>query len=1625
MRFLRGMFTLVIVLVAITGRPAYAEYNVCKEHVLTAPGNPTEMEWNQCMQSCTLWLISKSVGTIGCMIGVCKDRCNAAMQEGACAGDPIDLYTGNNIQTEIDYRSNTKAPLEIVRHYNSSNLMPSGNFGKNWSGLGTKTIKTRRYGTGSSAYDIYTVTGENGQTARFFYNGTNFYPESPSTTLTLNFNGIEWSLKTTDGVVEKYPFDFTVYNATGAHTALLASATFPEGITHTYLYDSNSRIQSITHNQSQQQLSFTYYSNTARIHTITAPGGRVFSYEYDLSENLTKVFYPSNTGSPFRQYHYDDPNFSHALTSLTDENGDLYATWTYDSTSGRAISSYNGTETDAAGKVDIEYDTGSTIVTNGAGQQTIYRFDNVIFNGANALEAGGKVRLKEVEGSPTSNCLGGTKSIAYDPDTGFVDTVTDRRGTITNYDHNAKNQETTRTEAFGKEEARTINTTWHPTLTHLKTDVEIVGNHKTHFEYFDNGLVHTKTETDLTNFTVPYSTNGRTRTWTYEYTYHDEEQTSVSSITINGPRDDVNDISVMRFNSSGLLTSASRHVSSDLVLETSITEHTSDGLPKVIVDENGVVTTLTYTPRGWLESRSVATTMGNIVTSYQYDNVGQVERTSMPNGVALNYEYDAAHRLKKIYTDDNERIEFDLDSFGNHKVERVISSSEVVRKLTKVEFDDLGRLWKRIGIEGQELQKNGYDENGNLTTITNNKLVGIVNAFDALNRIKSKTERDTGFVEYKYDVQNNLTSVIDQKGLTTAYVIDGFGRRIQESSPDRGVIVYRYDLADNLTKVTDARSVVTDYTYDALNRIKTVTYPTSSADNTTYFYDEINTDGVTNKGKGFITSATGANGNSTKWVYNDLGRITRDVRIIGTQTYRTKYDYDTASNLKNVTYPSGREVEYQPDTKNRIGLVRTRKSASDSWINLASNIAYEPFGPIKSFTYGNGLTENLTFDQHYQPDLMQTLNGGSSVQNIDYGFNLNNELETVLDNKNSARSQTLGYDEVGRLNNAQGQYGTLSIGYDFVGNRLSQTRGGAPDSNNFVETYELPLDSHRLSKITTTGTGGQSKSFAYSNAGNITGDGTFTYVYGATNRLNSVMNGPAVVAEYTYNSFGQRLIKKVGAETIHFVYGLESQLLAELKGDGTPIRDYIYLGDRVLAMIDVEGASTPTIDLKVSLAGNNGKAVKQADGSFFVTYEVTVLNQGSATAENVTLANTFPSPGTTLSNYVATQGTCNGDGLSCSLGAISGGQTVKVTITTREDEKTSEEYTSTVSTISNDIDAANNTTKAKFGGSLAVWFFGVMATLLAFRAWHAHAKAQGTAPILPVLFLGLAMVGMTAPTTSQADQIYYMHTDHLNTPTVVTNQSKTVVWEGVKRPFGETQETVATIRQPLRFPGQYHDNETGLDHNGFRDYDSNLGRYIQSDPIGLTGGINTYAYVGTNPLRGIDPSGLATLEIPLPDIPGVPDWVKVGGANWLALIGTVLSLSGDTPRSKCEKFYRGDLAGKTEFWAPFFEQGGTIEGALALINSQGFSGLASSHASGSIGSPYISITTNPLTAQLYAGSNGQVYLIALPPGMAVQNTYNQNAVWDSSTNSAISDDEWLVPIHIPSQYVNNSSCTCE
>ncbi|MDO8943011.1 MAG: Ig-like domain-containing protein, partial [Desulfobacterales bacterium] len=126
-----------------------------------------------------------------------------------------------------------------------------------------------------------------------------------------------------------------------------------------------------------------------------------------------------------------------------------------------------------------------------------------------------------------------------------------------------------------------------------------------------------------------------------------------------------------------------------------------------------------------------------------------------------------------------------------------------------------------------------------------------------------------------------------------------------------------------------------------------------------------------------------------------------------------------------------------------------------------------------------------------------------------------------------------------------------------------------------------------------------------------------------------------------------------------------------------------------------------------------------------------------------------------------------------------------------------------------------------------------------------------------------APVSLVVNPAGEAPGMYFIHPDHLGTPRLITDNAGQVVWRWDNdEPFGDNlanadpQSTGTAFQFNLRFPGQYFDQETGTHYNYFRDYDPVTGRYVQSDAIGLAGGINTFEYVNSVPTLRVDPEGL-------------------------------------------------------------------------------------------------------------------------------------------------------------------------
>jgi RHS repeat-associated protein len=200
-------------------------------------------------------------------------------------------------------------------------------------------------------------------------------------------------------------------------------------------------------------------------------------------------------------------------------------------------------------------------------------------------------------------------------------------------------------------------------------------------------------------------------------------------------------------------------------------------------------------------------------------------------------------------------------------------------------------------------------------------------------------------------------------------------------------------------------------------------------------------------------------------------------------------------------------------------------------------------------------------------------------------------------------------------------------------------------------------------------------------------------------------------------------------------------------------------------------------------------------------------------------------------------------------------------------------------------------------------------------------------------WLRLCMLALTFWIGSSVAQspagVYYVHTDHLNTPRAITNQVGQTVWSwentdafGADTP-NENPGGLGTFSCNMRLPGQYFDKETGLHYNYFRDYDPATGRYIQSDPIGLRGGINTYAYTN-DPLTLIDPYGLmgnapgtfgkpgVSGSTPRPSTPDFPATISLGlgAVGMVGVQGSALEIGFATNfRKLCGYFQECQING--------------------------------------------------------------------------------------------------------------------
>jgi RHS repeat-associated protein len=285
------------------------------------------------------------------------------------------------------------------------------------------------------------------------------------------------------------------------------------------------------------------------------------------------------------------------------------------------------------------------------------------------------------------------------------------------------------------------------------------------------------------------------------------------------------------------------------------------------------------------------------------------------------------------------------------------------------------------------------------------------------------------------------------------------------------------------------------------------------------------------------------------------------------------------------------------------------------------------------------------------------------------------------------------------------------------------------------------------------------------------------------------------------------------------------------------------------------------------------------------------------------------------------------------------------------------------------------------------------------------------------------------------ETIAYLHTDHLNTPRRATDSAGVVVWEWKGDAFGAVPpvedrdgDGVATTVK-LRFPGQYYDGETGLVYNYFRDYDPSIGRYAESDPIGLAGGLNTYTYAIQNPLKFHDPTGLI-----------VPAFVAACAANPAcaatvataarSLAGAIiggLSALNEVSRDPC---YHGEIGDAVIIGSAFGAITGALPGAgsLAAATTRGAIAGSVGNAAGQIErNDNFSLSSNVAAAVIGGVSSGLGNISGLSGSLhAVRSglpSHSALAV-GASEGSAITTLTQFSGGMFNNAIFSNESCTC-
>ena len=469
-------------------------------------------------------------------------------------------------------------------------------------------------------------------------------------------------------------------------------------------------------------------------------------------------------------------------------------------------------------------------------------------------------------------------------------------------------------------------------------------------------------------------------------------------------------------------------------------------------------------------------------------------------------------------------------------------------------------IYGGCGCAGGEMVTS-RDERGRRRKLTMD-VFGRLKQVDELNWDQSVYATTT----YAYNARDQITQST-QVGQVRTFEYDGYGRLWKRTTPEQGLTTFTYNLNDTLYQLKDARDAIQTFSYNNRRLLTGINYSvsgdTAPTPNVSFAYDAAGNRTQMTDGLGTVS-----------YDYNTLAQLTSETRsFTGVGSFTLSYAYDLGGQLLSLTNSvNGSQVSYGYDHSTRVsGVTGTGYGGVGSY---ASNIRYRAWSGLKSTSYGNGRALSVSYDKRLRPTQWSIPN----VMRWDYAYHYFNENTGRVTYAQNLDDPTLDrsydYDHVGRLieartaSEARGhlieQGGTQdgpyahSYRYDQRGNMWYRVGWGGW-FNPWLEQWP----SYVNNRLTTNPS--NNASMSYDAAGNLTNDGSQSYIYDATGQ-QTYASGTTLAQSYD----GDRLrVKKVenGVTTYYLRSSvLGGQVVSELGSNGSFQRGYVYLGNQMLAI---------------------------------------------------------------------------------------------------------------------------------------------------------------------------------------------------------------------------------------------------------------------------------------------------------------------------------------------------------------------------------------------------------------------------------------------------------------------------